>query len=37
MDFSLIDRALTDPAFFVNHDPHPLGRQLRREDPVHWT
>jgi len=37
MDLSLIDRALTDPAFFVNNDPHPLWRQLRREDPVHWT
>ena len=23
--------------FFVNNDPHPLWRQLRREDPVHWT
>jgi cytochrome P450 len=37
MDFSLIDRALTDPGFFVNNDPHPLWRQLRHEDPVHWT
>lgn len=32
-----IDRALTDPGFFVDNDPHPLWRQLRREDPVHWT
>jgi cytochrome P450 len=32
-----IDRSLTDPGFFVDHDPHPLWRQLRREDPVHWT
>jgi cholest-4-en-3-one 26-monooxygenase len=32
-----IDRALTDPGFFVNNDPHPLWQQLRREDPVHWT
>jgi cytochrome P450 len=32
-----IDRALTDPAFFANHDPHPLWQQLRRDDPVHWT
>ena len=32
-----IDRALTDPGFFANHDPHPLWQQLRREDPVHWT
>ena len=37
MDPSLIDRALTDPGFFVTNDPHPLWRQLRREDPVHWT
>jgi cytochrome P450 len=37
MDHIAIDRALTDPAFFVNNDPHPLWRQLRREDPVHWT
>jgi len=37
MDFSSIDRALTDPGFFVNNDPHPLWQQLRREDPVHWT
>jgi cytochrome P450 len=32
-----IDRALTDLQFFVDHDPHPLWQQLRREDPVHWT
>ena len=32
-----IDRALTDPGFFVDQDPHPLWQQLRREDPVHWT
>jgi cytochrome P450 len=32
-----IDRALTDPGFFVDNDPHPLWQQLRREDPVHWT
>jgi cytochrome P450 len=32
-----IDRALTDPGFFADGDPHPLWRQLRREDPVHWT
>ena len=32
-----IDRALTDRGFFVDHDPHPLWQQLRREDPVHWT
>jgi cytochrome P450 len=32
-----IDQSLTNPGFFVDHDPHPLWRQLRREDPVHWT
>ncbi|HZP46084.1 MAG TPA: cytochrome P450 [Candidatus Binataceae bacterium] len=32
-----IDRALTDPAFFVDNDPHPLWAELRRKDPVHWT
>src|SRR5216683_2927517 len=32
-----IDRALTDPGFFVDQDAHPLWQQLRREDPVHWT
>jgi cytochrome P450 len=32
-----IDRALTDPGFFADQDPHPLWRQLRREDPIHWT
>ena len=32
-----IDRALTDPGFFVDNDPHPVWAQLRREDPVHWT
>ena len=32
-----IDRALTDPGFFANHDPHPVWQQLRREDPIHWT
>jgi cytochrome P450 len=32
-----IDAALTDPAFFSDHDPHPVWRQLRREDPVHLT
>ena len=37
MDLPVIDRALTDPSFFVTNDPHPLWRQLRREDPVHWT
>ncbi len=32
-----IDHALTDSGFFVDNDPHPLWRQLRREDPIHWT
>jgi len=37
MDYHYIDKALSDPGFFVEHDPHPLWRQLRQEDPVHWT
>ncbi len=32
-----IDHALTDSGFFVDNDPHPHWRQLRREDPIHWT
>jgi cytochrome P450 len=32
-----IDQALTDPGFFVDNDPHPIWRQLRRDDPIHWT
>jgi cytochrome P450 len=28
---------LTDPAFFANHDPHPLWKRMRAEDPVHWA
>src|SRR5215475_5093297 len=32
-----IDNALSDPGFFVDNDPHPLWRQLREEDPIHWT
>jgi cytochrome P450 len=32
-----IDHALTDPAFFVTNDPHPLWKRLRNEDPIHWT
>ena len=31
MDLAAIDRALTDPGFFVNNDPHPLWQQLRRD------
>jgi cytochrome P450 len=37
MNYQSIDQALSDPEFFVDHDPHPLWRQLREEDPVHWT
>lgn len=37
MDYREIDKALSDPGFFVDHDAHPLWRQLRKEDPVHWT
>ena len=37
MDYSAIDKSLSDPGFYVDHDPHPLWRQLRQEDPVHWT
>jgi cytochrome P450 len=37
MDYRFIDEALSDPGFFVEHDPHPLWRQLRKEDPIHWT
>jgi cytochrome P450 len=32
-----IDQALTDPGFFVENDPHPIWKQLRKEDPIHWT
>jgi cholest-4-en-3-one 26-monooxygenase len=28
---------LTDPAFFAAHDPHPLWKRMRAEDPVHWA
>jgi cytochrome P450 len=37
MNYRDIDEALSDPGFFVNHDPHPLWQQLRKEDPIHWT
>ena len=37
MELNEIDRSLTDPGFFVDNDPHPLWKQLRAEDPVHWT
>jgi len=28
---------LTDPGFFASHDPHPLWKRMRAEDPVHWA
>jgi cholest-4-en-3-one 26-monooxygenase len=37
MDYHYIDAALRDPEFFVNHDPHPLWKELREKDPIHWT
>jgi cytochrome P450 len=37
MVFAEIDQALTGPAFFANHDPHPLWWELRQRDPIHWT
>ncbi|MBV8453863.1 MAG: cytochrome P450 [Deltaproteobacteria bacterium] len=37
MELNEIDHALTDPGFFIDNDPHPLWKQLRAEDPVHWT
>lgn len=37
MDHHAIDDALTDPGFFARGDFHALFRQLRGEDPVHWT
>jgi cytochrome P450 len=33
----LTDVDLTDPEFFARSDPHPVFKQLRAEDPVHWT
>lgn len=37
MDKRYIDSALSDPGFFVDHDPHPLWKELRASDPIHWT
>ncbi len=37
MDYHFIDRALSDPGFFIDNDPHPLWKQLRETDPIHWT
>jgi cytochrome P450 len=31
------DADLTDPEFFATQDPHAIFKQLRAEDPVHWT
>ncbi len=28
---------LTDPECFAKHDPHPVFKRLRTEDPIHWT
>src|SRR5271166_2474216 len=30
-------RRLNDPGLFANGDPDAVFKQLRREDPVHWT
>ena len=32
-----IDAALSDPGFFVDNDPHPLWKELRENDAIHWT
>ena len=37
MNQNFIDAALSDPGFFVDHDPHPLWKELRENDPIHWT
>jgi cytochrome P450 len=37
MDMQTTDADLTDPEFFANRDPHAVFKQLRAEDPVHWT
>lgn len=37
MDIRYIDTALSDPGFFIDHDPHPLWKELRENDPIHWT
>jgi cytochrome P450 len=31
------DSVFTDLDFFVAGDPHPVWRELRNSDPVHWT
>jgi len=30
-------RRLNDPGLFANGNPDAVFKQLRREDPVHWT
>src|SRR6516164_11383157 len=37
MEYHHIDAALTDPGFFVDQDPHPIWKELRENDPIHWT
>ena len=37
MNIHDIDVALSDPGFFIDHDPHPLWKYLREIDPIHWT
>lgn len=37
MDSHFLDAALSDPEFFIDHDPHPLWKELREHDPIHWT
>jgi len=37
MDYRHTDAAMSDPSFFVDHDPHPLWKELRENDPIHWT
>jgi cytochrome P450 len=37
MELAEIDRQLTDPNRFKSGVPHEIFRQLRSEDPVHWT
>jgi cholest-4-en-3-one 26-monooxygenase len=37
MDHKEIDDSLTNPKFFATGNVHALFKQLRDEDPVHWT
>jgi hypothetical protein len=36
MDHRYIDAARSYLEFSVDHDPHPLGKELRENDPIHW-